>query len=85
MSDKQDPKMTRKELKAPDEFQKLGAQAMPFMVAHQKLIVMVIAAAVLIAGVIAVVNQFSSRSHEAAVNEYAATLTRWHEDFAFEG
>ncbi|MBK7863400.1 MAG: tetratricopeptide repeat protein [Archangiaceae bacterium] len=32
-------KLSRKELKAPDEFQKLGAQALPFFVQHQKTIV----------------------------------------------
>lgn len=74
MTDKPETKMTRKELKAPDEFQKLGAQAMPFMVAHEKTIVVGIIAVVLIGGVFAVMNVFSNRSHEAAVNEYAAAL-----------
>ena len=32
-------KMTRKELKAPDEFQKIGAQAVPLLVQHQKTLV----------------------------------------------
>ena len=74
MSEKPDQKMTRKELKAPDEFQKLGAQAMPFMVTHQKTIVMAIVGVVLIAGVFAVVNHISAKSREEAINEYAATL-----------
>ncbi len=74
MSEKPDHKMTRKELKAPDEFQKLGAQAMPFMVTHQKTIVVAIGGLVLIAGVFAVVNHLSSKSQQAAINEYAATL-----------
>lgn len=73
MSDKPE-KMSRKELKAPDEFQKLGAQAMPFMVQHQQTIVYGIAALVLIAGVFAVVNHFGAKSQETAVNDYAATL-----------
>ncbi len=74
MSEKPDHKLTRKELKAPDEFQKLGAQAMPFMIAHQQTIVVAIGAAVLIAGIFAVVTHFSSKKQEAAVNEYAAAL-----------
>ncbi len=44
------------------------------MVAHQKTIVMVIAGAVLVAGIFAVVNHFSAKSQEAAINEYAAAL-----------
>jgi len=74
MSDKPEHKMTRKELKAPDEFQKLGAQAMPFMVSHQKTIVLAIAGTVLIAGVFAVMNHFGAKQQQAAINEYAATL-----------
>ena len=74
MSEKSESKMTRKELKAPDEFQKLGAQAMPFLVQHQQLIVFGIAGLVVIAGVIAMVNHFSNKSHAAAINDYATTL-----------
>lgn len=74
MSEKSEQKMTRKELKAPDEFQKLGAQAMPLMVKHQQTIVIAIAGAVVIAGVFALINHFSAKSQEAAVNDYAAAL-----------
>ncbi len=73
MSDKPE-KMSRKELKAPDEFQKLGAQAMPFMETHQKLIATVIIGAVVLAGVLAIASHFMARSQTAATNEYAATL-----------
>ncbi len=74
MSEKPDPKMSRKELKAPDEFQKLGAQAMPFMETHQKTIVLGIVGMVVVAGIFAVMTHFSARSQESAINEYAATL-----------
>ena len=74
MSDKPEHKMTQKELKAPDEFQKLGAQAVPFLESHQKTIVMGIGALVLIAAVFAVVNHLNSNSQLTATNDYAATL-----------
>lgn len=74
MSDKPEHKMTRKELKAPDEFQKIGAQAMPFMVAHQKTIVGGIVAIVGVAGIIGLVNELGSKSQDSARNDFAATL-----------
>ncbi len=73
MSDKPE-KMSRKELKAPDEFQKLGAQAMPFLESHQKLIVTAIIGAVVLASVVAIASHFMARSQAAATNEYATTL-----------
>ncbi len=74
MSDKPESKMSRKEMKAPDEFQKFGAQAMPAMVKYEKLIVAVIMGGVLVAGIFAVVSHFNDKSQAAAVNDYAATL-----------
>ena len=74
MSDKPEHKLTRKELKAPDEFQKLGAQAMPFMVTHQKTIVGGIVGTVLVAGIIGLINEFGSKSKDSARNDFAATL-----------
>ena len=74
MADKPEHKMSRKELKAPDEFQKLGQQAMPFMVTHQKTIFFAIVGAVAIGGVVAVVNHFNTKEQEAARNDFAATL-----------
>lgn len=51
MADKSD-KLTKKELKAPDEFQKLGAQAVPFLEQHgQKVVIGVVAVVVLFGGI----------------------------------
>jgi tetratricopeptide (TPR) repeat protein len=74
MTDKQEHKMSRKELKAPDEFQKLGAQAMPFMVTHQKTIVGAVVALVAIGGIVALVSHFGAKDQQTATNDFASTL-----------
>jgi tetratricopeptide (TPR) repeat protein len=66
--------MTRKELKAPDEFQKLGAQAVPLLVQHQKSIVAGIVAVVGIGLAIVLVQWFGQRGEERANTELGAAL-----------
>ena len=66
MSDKPEHKLTRKELKAPDEFQKIGAQAMPFMVTHQKTIVGGVIGIVVIAGIAGLISELGSKSQDSA-------------------
>lgn len=74
MSDKPEHKLTRKELKAPDEFQKIGAQAMPFMVTHQKTIVGGVIGIVALAAIAGLVSELGSKSQDSARNDFAATL-----------
>ncbi len=67
-------KLTRKELKAPDEFQKIGAQAVPFLVQHQKSLVTVVVGGVLVAGVAALSSYFGDRKEAAAKQDLGASL-----------
>jgi tetratricopeptide (TPR) repeat protein len=60
-------KMTRKELKAPDEFQKLGAQAVPFLVQHQKTVVFGVAGVVGV-GLVIFLLQFMGEHGEERAN-----------------
>jgi tetratricopeptide (TPR) repeat protein len=74
MSEQSESKMTRKELKAPDEFQKLGQQAMPFMVTHQRTIVIGIVGVVVVAGIAGLIIEFGKKGQDSARNDFAATL-----------
>lgn len=59
-------KMTRKELKAPDQFQKLGAEAVPFLVQHQKSIVIGVIAVVVVGLGVSLVHYLGERSEGQA-------------------
>jgi tetratricopeptide (TPR) repeat protein len=59
-------KLSRKQLKAPDEFQKIGAQAVPFMVQHQKTVVMGVVGLVLLGGAVALGSYFNDRKETSA-------------------
>lgn len=63
-----------KELKAPDELQKLGAQAVPFLEQHGKNIVLGVLAFVGIGGGIALVGHIQKRSLESSMYQYGAAL-----------
>jgi len=67
-------KLTRKELKAPDEFQKLGAQAVPFLVQHQKTVVGAIVIFTVVAGGVALIQYLNERGEKRAVTELGAAL-----------
>lgn len=63
-----------KELKAPDELQKLGQQAVPFLEQHGKNIVLGVLAFVGVFGGIALVNHIRARSAEASMYKFGAAL-----------
>lgn len=62
------------ELKKPDELQKLGQQAVPFLELHGKNIVLGVIAFVAIGGGIALVSHIQKRSAEASMYQYGAAL-----------
>ncbi|MBE2249659.1 MAG: tetratricopeptide repeat protein [Myxococcus sp.] len=63
-----------KELRAPDELQKLGQQAVPFLEQHGRNIVLGVIAFVGIGGGIALVGHVRKRSNEASMYQYGAAL-----------
>jgi predicted negative regulator of RcsB-dependent stress response len=63
-----------KDLKAPDEFQRIGQQAVPFLEQHGRNIVLGVVAFIAIFGGVAVFNHFQKRSQEAAMYKYGAAL-----------
>jgi tetratricopeptide (TPR) repeat protein len=67
-------KMSRKELKAPDEFQKLGAQALPFFVQHQKTIVGAVVIFLVVGLGVTLVQYLGHRGEEEANAELGAAL-----------
>src|SRR5438105_4857221 len=67
-------KMSRKELKAPDEFQKLGAQALPFLVQHQKTIVGAIIIFVVVGLGVGLIKYMGERGEEQANSDLGAAL-----------
>jgi tetratricopeptide (TPR) repeat protein len=67
-------KLTRKELKAPDEFQKLGAQAVPVLVQHQKSIVMGVVGVVGVGMAVVLVQYLGQRGEEKSKLELGTAL-----------
>lgn len=67
-------KLTRKELKAPDEFQKLGAQALPFFVQHQKTIVGAVVIFLVVGLGVTLIQYLGLRGEEKASYELGAAL-----------
>jgi tetratricopeptide (TPR) repeat protein len=63
-----------KEMKAPDELQKLGAQAVPFLELHGRNIVLGVLAFVGIGGGVALVGHIKKRSNETSMYQYGAAL-----------
>lgn len=62
------------ELKQPDELQKLGQEAVPFMEKHGKAIVGGVGAVLVIGFVAAIVSTFSARGDEQASRDFGAAL-----------
>ncbi|MBL8921819.1 MAG: tetratricopeptide repeat protein [Myxococcaceae bacterium] len=63
-----------KELRAPDELQKIGQQAVPFLEQHGKNIVLGVLAFVGVGGGIALVGHIQKRSLEASMYQYGSAL-----------
>lgn len=64
----------QKELKQPDEFQKLGAEAVPFLEKHGKQFGMGLGAVLAVGLVIAIAASMSGRGEEQAGREFGAAL-----------
>lgn len=67
-------KMTKKELKAPDAFQKAGAEAVPFLEQHGKAIVGTVVGVLVLGGGFSIAREFSERGQLAADRELGSTL-----------
>lgn len=63
-----------KELKQPDELQKLGQQAVPWLEQHGKNVVLGVVAFVAIGGGVALVSHIQKRRAEASMYQYGAAL-----------
>jgi tetratricopeptide (TPR) repeat protein len=64
----------QKELKRPDELQKLGQQAVPWLEQHGKNVVVGVVTALLVTGAILVYQDISSRGEDRAAHELAASI-----------
>lgn len=64
----------QKELKQPDEFQKLGQEALPFLEKHGRQVVMVVGGVLLVGLVIAIGASVSGRGEETASREFGSAL-----------
>ncbi len=64
----------QQELKQPDEFQKLGAEALPFLEKHGKQVVMVVGGVLAVGLVIAIGASMSGRGEETASRDFGAAL-----------
>src|SRR5689334_20287908 len=64
----------QKELKKPDEFQKLGAEAVPFLEQHGRQVVLVVGGILAVGLVIAVGSSMSGRGEETASRDFGAAL-----------
>lgn len=67
-------KLKRKELKAPDALQKVGADAVPFLIQHQKNIVIAVAAMVAIGGGVTFAQFLGGRGEARASEKLGAAL-----------
>lgn len=64
----------QKELQQPDDLQKLGQEAVPFLEKHGKQVVMGIGALLAVGLVIAIATSMSNRGQEQAAREFSAAL-----------
>ncbi len=67
-------KQTQQDLKAPDELQKLGQEAVPFIEKHGRQLVLVVGVVVAAGFVAALTNTLSKRNEEKASREFGAAL-----------
>lgn len=64
----------QKELRQPDEFQKLGAEALPFLEKHGQQVAIAVGGVLLVGLVIAIGFSMSGRGEEAAARDFGASL-----------
>ncbi len=64
----------QKELRKPDEFQKLGAEAMPFLEKHGQQVVMVVGGVLLVGLIISIFSSMSGRGEAEASRDFGASL-----------
>ncbi len=64
----------QKELKKPDEFQKLGAEAVPFLEQHGRQVVLGVGGVLLVGLLIAIGSSMSGRGEETASRDFGAAL-----------
>ncbi|MBL9036979.1 MAG: tetratricopeptide repeat protein, partial [Archangium sp.] len=64
----------QKQLKAPDEFQKLGAQALPWFETNGRTVLFAVVGVFVIFGVVAVVREISSRAETKATLGFGSAL-----------
>ncbi len=64
----------QKELRQPDEFQKLGVQAVPWLEQHGKAVVTGVVAVVVVWGGVALLQHFSAKGNEEAAQKFSSAL-----------
>ncbi len=67
-------KETQNALKAPDEFQKLGQEALPFLEKYGKQVVLVVGGLLAVGFIAALSQTFAQRGEETAAREFGAAL-----------
>ncbi len=67
-------KQTQNALKAPDEFQKLGQEALPFLEKYGKQVVLAVGGLLAVGFVVALTATLRARSHEEAARSFGAAL-----------
>jgi hypothetical protein len=65
---------TQKELRQPDEFQKIGVQAVPWLEQHGKAVVTAVVAVVVVWGGVALLQHFNAKGNEQAAQKFSAAL-----------
>lgn len=67
-------KQEQKELKKPDELQKLGQQALPWMETHGKLVVSIVLGVAAVGLIAAIVNSYMKHGEQEAAHEFGTAL-----------
>ncbi len=67
-------KEEQRNLKAPDELQKLGAQAVPWLEQHGRNVVIGVVAVLVAFGLVSIVREFSTRGEVNATHDFGAAL-----------
>src|SRR5512140_1272897 len=67
-------KETQKELRRPDELQKIGQQAVPWLEQHGRTVVLAVLGAVAVGGLVAIIFHVNARGEEQASHQFGAAL-----------